>query len=80
MPPPASWTDQVTAVDWPEVVPVTVAVKATVPPTRMVTGSGEMETVTTGFAVTTTVPVAFLVGSATLVATTWKVPLTLGAV
>jgi len=30
-PPPDSWTDQVTAVDWPVGVPVTVAVKVAVP-------------------------------------------------
>ena len=40
--------------DWPPVVPVTVAVKAAVAPTRTVAVPGEMETVTTGVLVTVT--------------------------
>ena len=79
MPPPDSWTDQVTAVDWPAVVPVTVAVKAAVPPTRRVAVPGDTETATTGVAVTEMVAVAVFDGSATLVARTWNVPVVLGA-
>ncbi len=78
MPPPLSWTDQVTAVDWPEVVPVTVAVKVSVP--RISVEAVRGETVTAMFGLTVTVAVSFLVGSATLVATTWKVPAVPGAV
>ena len=74
LPPADSWTVQVTAVDWPAVVPVTVAVKAMVPPTTVLAGSGEIETVMTGVAVTVTVAVALFEGSATLFATTWNVP------
>jgi len=66
-------------VDWPVVVPVTVALKASVPPTRVVAVPGEIETVTEGVAVTKTVAVAPFEGSATLVATTWKVPFVPGA-
>ncbi len=79
-PGPPSCTDQVTAEDCPEASPVTVAVKLTVPPTLMVAGFGDTETVTTGVAFTCTTAAAFRVGSATLVATTWKVPLDAGAV
>ncbi len=66
--------------DCPAERPVTVTVKLTVPPTRVVAGSGDTETVTTGVAATWTTAVAFRVGSATLVATTWKVPVAAGAV
>jgi hypothetical protein len=56
-----------------------MAVKETVPPTGPSPDSGDTETVTTGAAETWTVAVAFRVGSATLVATTWKVPVPDGA-
>ena len=68
-----------TAMDCPVVVPVTVAVKAAVPPTRIVAAPGEIETATTGVAVTETLAVAVFEGSATVVATTWNVPVVAGA-
>src|SRR5262249_61936889 len=43
VPPPASWTLQVTAVDWPGVVPLTVAVNETVPPVVVDAGGGAIE-------------------------------------
>ena len=79
VPPPDSWTDQVTAVDWPAVVPVTVAVNVAVPPTRTVAVPGDRDTATTGVLVTEMVAVALFDGSATLVATTWNVPTLPGA-
>src|SRR5215468_11990032 len=57
VPPPASWTLQVTAVDWPAVVPLTVAVNETVPPVVVEAEGGEIETEMTGAAVTVTVAV-----------------------
>src|SRR5215813_5949975 len=83
LPPPVSCTDQVTAVDWPETVPETVALKVTLPPGVVLATVGEMATEITGGgggAVTVTVAVALLDGSATLVATTWNVPAVPGAV
>ncbi len=79
MPPPLSWTDQVTAVDCPGPVPLTVAVKVSVPCGVVVALSGLMVTETTGAAVTTTVAVSCWLGSSTLLTTTWKVPVTAGA-
>ncbi len=49
-------------------MPVTVAVKVSVPPTVVEPVPGEIETLTLGL--TVTVAVSFLVGSATLEATT----------
>jgi hypothetical protein len=80
LPPPDSCTDQVTRVDWPELVPVTVAVKLTVPPVVVEALGGAMLTEIAAGWVTVTVAVALLVVSATLVATTWKVPADAGAV
>jgi hypothetical protein len=81
LPPAApSCTDQVTAVDWPLTVPVTVAVKDIVPPGLTEALPGETETAITAEAVTVTVAVAEREGSATLVATTWNVPAPAGAV
>ena len=51
-------------------MPVTVALNAIEPPGWIVAADGVTETVTTS-AVTFTVAVSFLEGSATLVATTW---------
>ena len=51
--------------------PVTIAVKVVIPPAMTDVVSGEIETATTGEAVTSTVAAAFFEGSATLVATTW---------
>ena len=68
-----------TAVDWPLVVPLTVALNCRVPPVVVEALAGEMETVTTGVAVTATVATSWAEGSATLVATTWKVPVLAGA-
>src|SRR5215468_5253560 len=48
VPPPASWTLQVTAVDWPAVVPITVAVNEIVPPVVVDAEAGEIETEMTG--------------------------------
>ena len=78
VPPADSCTDQVTAVDWPPVVPVTVALKTTVPPAFVVAVAGAMETAMLG--ITVTVALACFELSATLVATTWKVPGVPGAV
>jgi len=61
------------------VVPVTVASKEAVPPTRIVAVPGETETATTGVVVTEIVAVALFDGSATLVARTWNVPVVPGA-
>ena len=58
VPPPPSWTDQVTAVDWPAVVPVTVAVKLREPPVVVEALDGTMSTAMTGAAPTTTVLVS----------------------
>ena len=81
LPPAApSCTDQVTAPDCPLTVPVTVAVKDMVPPGLTEALAGDTETLITGGAVTVTVATADRVGSATLVATTWKVPAVPGAV
>jgi hypothetical protein len=80
--PPAdpSWTDQLTALDWPEPSPVTEAEKLTIPPVCVEADPGAMETVMFGAGVTVTAAVALLDGSATLVATTWNVPAVPGAV
>jgi len=67
-------------VDWPPVVPLTVAVKATVPPVVVEALAGATVTEIWTAWVTVTVAVALLEGSATLVATTWYVPAELGAV
>src|SRR5262249_29078975 len=63
-----SWTDQLTAVDWPPPVPVTEAVKFTMPPVEVEAEPGAMETVMFGAALTLTVAVALFEGSARLVA------------
>ena len=57
--------------DWPPVVPVTVAVKVTVPPVVVEAVAGAIVTEIAAGWVTVTVAVALLEGSATLVATTW---------
>ena len=59
-------------------VPVTVAVKLTVPPVVVEALGGLIATAIGG--TTMTVAVALLLVSATLVATTWKVPADPGAV
>jgi len=80
-PPPASCTLQVTAVDWPAVVPMTVAANETVPPVVVDADAGEIETEMTGGPdVTVTVAVFDLVVSATAFAITWYVPTVAGAV
>src|SRR5512132_3847836 len=78
VPPPCSWTDHVTAVDSPGLVPVTVAVNEADAPTMTFALFGLTETTTEDW--TVTVALARLVGSALLTATTWKVPLDWGAV
>src|SRR5882672_6073990 len=80
--PPAapSCTDQVTAVDWPAVVPATTAVNERVPPGVVSVACGETATDTPPPAATVTVAVSVLEGSAMLAATTWKVPVIAGAV
>src|SRR5678816_107629 len=79
VPPPApSWTDQVTPVDSPETVPLTVAAKLTEPRVWVLAVPGV--TVTEIGGVTVTVASALREGSAALVATTWKVPVVPGAV
>src|SRR6267143_3846909 len=70
--------DQVTALDCNAVMPVTVAVNASVPPGAMEAGLGEIETAITGVGVTVTVAVPVFDVSATLVAATWYVPATAG--
>jgi hypothetical protein len=80
MEPAPEGTDQVAAVDWPAVVPETVAAKVRVPPVVVVAVAGETLTVTTGTgAVTVTVAVPILVGAATLVAVITYVPAVAGA-
>ncbi len=80
LPPAApSWTDQVTAVDWPAPVPVTWAVKASVPRGAVAAFAGLTMTETSGAAVTSTVATSCWTGSATLAATTWNVPMSAGA-
>ncbi len=79
-PPVASCTDHVTAVDWPAAAPVTVAVNVTDPATVVEAGLGEIETTMAGVVVTVTVARSLFEVSATLVATTWNVPATPGAV
>src|SRR5215475_6145292 len=74
VPPPASCTRQVTTV---LLVPVTVAVNCRCPPVVTEAVGGDTDTVTRD---TVTVAVAVWVVSAWLVAITWKVPATLGAV
>jgi len=69
--------DQVTAV---LLLPVTVAVNCCVAPVISEAVVGEIETETTTGTVTVTVAAADLVGSATLVALTVKVPAVPGAV
>jgi hypothetical protein len=66
-------------VDWPAVVPLTVAVKLAVPPGESETLGGATLTEMAG-AETETVAVADLLESAALVARTWKVPPADGAV
>ena len=68
-----------TAVDWPLTVPVTVAVKETVPRACTDVLAGDTETLITG-ALTVTVALPAREGSAMLLATTWKVPAIPGAV
>jgi hypothetical protein len=80
VPPAASCPDQVTAADWPGAVPETVAANVTVPATMVEAGFGEIETAMTGAAATVTTATSLLEASATLVATTWNVPATPGAV
>jgi hypothetical protein len=70
MDPAPAGTDQVTEVDWPAVVPVTVAVKGTAPPVMVEALVGDTLTAMTGAAVTLTVAMPDLVESATLVAMT----------
>jgi hypothetical protein len=60
-------------------MPVTVALKLSVPPTLVDAMSGETATAIPWLAVTMMLAVAFLDGSATLVATTWNVPGSPGA-
>jgi hypothetical protein len=78
--PPAepSWTDQVTEVDWPALVPVTAAVNVSEPPGAVSGTCGVTETAITSGS-TATVAVSELAGSSTLVATTWNVPGEAGA-
>jgi hypothetical protein len=81
VPPPLSRTDQLTALDWPPDVPDTVAAKRTVAPVVVLTVAGLTETEIPGAAPeTVTVASPDRVRSATLVATTWKVPGVAGAV
>ncbi len=82
MVPPAapSCTDQLTAVDWPPLIPVTEAVKFTVPPAWVEAesgrdGDGDVRRGGDGDG-----GAALLEASATLVATTWNVPGVPGAV
>src|SRR5438128_12519363 len=79
MVPPAglSWTDQITCVSE---VPVTCAKNHECSPGWIVTDAGSTCTVMLLAGDTVTVAVPGLVGSATLVATTWKVPAACGAV
>jgi hypothetical protein len=78
MVPPAlpSCTDQTTA---EFAAPLTEAVKVWAVPGAMVATPGEIDTAADG-AATATVATSDFVGSATLVATTWKVPAVPGAV
>ena len=69
VPPAASCTDQVTAVDCPLLVPLTVAVNLTVEPLGVDAVLGEMDTAITS-GVTVTVALRLLDGYATLVAMT----------
>jgi hypothetical protein len=46
VPPPDSWTDQVTAVDWPVLVPVTEALNEVEAPARTLALFGATETAT----------------------------------
>jgi hypothetical protein len=69
VPPPASWTDQVTAVDWPVVVPETDAANFTAPPEVVVALFGVIA-IRIGDGVTTIAAVALRLGSAESVATT----------
>ncbi len=59
---------------------MTTAVHGTVPPAVTLVVFGETETATTGVAVTATVAMPCADAEATLVATTWNVPVVLGAV
>src|SRR6201989_767925 len=80
-PPPLSRMDQVTAVDWPGLVPVTVAENERAPLTVVDAEAGETVTeMFAGGAETVTVACPDFDGSATLVATMWKVPVFAGAV
>jgi hypothetical protein len=63
-----------------ELVPVTVAEKVAVPPGLTDTLAGDTDTVMAGGAVTVTTALPEREESATLVASTWKVPALLGAV
>ena len=79
VPEPAG-TDQVTAVDSPAVVPVTVALKVYVPPVNTDAALGVTVTTWGGGGVTVTEAVPLLVTSAALVATTVQVAPAFGAV
>ncbi len=81
LPPAApSCTDQDTPLDWPLRMPVTVALKLTVPSARVDALLGATVTEMPWSAVTVTDAVAFFDGLATLAATTWNVPGFPGAV
>jgi hypothetical protein len=73
VPPPDSWTDQVTAVDCP---PGTAhrGGEATAPPVTVATVAGATDAGMLGVCETVTVAWALSEGSAALVAMTWKVP------
>src|SRR6267142_889328 len=80
LPPPDSCTLQVTAVDWFPLVPLTVAVNGSDPPVTTEALRGMTATEMPPEALTVTVALSVLEGSAMLAATTWKVPATAGAV
>jgi len=78
VPPSASNTDHITP-DCPFVVPVTLAVNATVPSTCTDATAGEIETVIPpARATTVAAPITLSELSAALVATTWYVPAVAG--
>ncbi len=79
-PPPApSWTDQVTAVDWPDCVPRTTAANVAESPVLRDVVEGVIRT-RIPRRLTQTVTVAFCRASAVLAARTWNVPSASGAV
>jgi hypothetical protein len=78
VPPPASCTDHVTAVDCPPVVPVTVAVKVSEAPGVVAALLGARDTVMTGVAVTFTVATSGFDLPVTAAAM-WNVPVDAGA-